>query len=54
MKIQRERPVVIVGGGLAAGLISVGTMLIRAWTSATRDLSRLQPVLQNDAEPVSP
>ena len=38
--------------GLAAGLISVGTLLIRAWTNATRDLSRLRPVVQSDPEVV--
>jgi MATE family multidrug resistance protein len=36
--------------GLAAGLISVGTLLIRAWTNATRDLSQLQPVMKGPVE----
>ena len=40
--------------GLAAGLISVGTLLLRAWRNSTRDLSRLQSVMQSDAEPVPP
>jgi MATE family multidrug resistance protein len=39
--------------GLAAGLISVGALLLRAWTNATRDLSRLQPMAQGHAEAVS-
>jgi MATE family multidrug resistance protein len=39
--------------GLAAGLISVGTLLVRAWTNATRDLSRLQPVMKGQVEVVS-
>src|SRR5262249_15528949 len=30
--------------GLAAGLISVATMLIRAWLAATRNLSQLVPL----------
>lgn len=36
--------------GLAVGLISVGTLLIGAWTNATRDLSTLRPVAQHPAE----
>jgi len=39
--------------GLAAGLISVGTLLLRAWRNATRDLSLLQPLVQSHAEAVS-
>jgi multidrug resistance protein, MATE family len=31
--------------GLAAGLISVAVLLLRAWQWATRDLSRIEPVL---------
>jgi MATE family multidrug resistance protein len=30
--------------GLAAGLISVAVMLVRAWVTQTRDLERLKPV----------
>ena len=30
--------------GLAAGLISVGTLLIRAWRKATRDIGQLRPI----------
>ncbi|HWI57624.1 MAG TPA: MATE family efflux transporter, partial [Bacillota bacterium] len=32
-------------GGLAAGLISVAVMLVRAWLKQTRDLTRLRPVV---------
>ena len=35
--------------GLAAGLISVAVMLVRAWQAATRDISRLQPVVVGQA-----
>ncbi len=33
--------------GLAAGLISVAVMLVRAWRRMTRDLSQVRPVLVN-------
>lgn len=39
--------------GLAAGLISVAVMLLRAWMGMTRDLSRLQPVLAASAPETS-
>lgn len=32
-------------GGLAAGLISVALMLLRAWSGMTRDLARLKPLV---------
>jgi MATE family multidrug resistance protein len=35
--------------GLAAGLISAAAMLIRAWLAATREPSRLKPVVTADA-----
>jgi len=38
--------------GLAAGLISVGALLMRAWRNATRDLSALESVVQ--AQPAVP
>jgi MATE family multidrug resistance protein len=37
--------VVGIWAGLAAGLISVATMLVRAWQAMTRDLSGIRPVL---------
>ena len=36
--------------GLAAGLISVAGMLMWAWRSATRDLSRLRPLARTESE----
>ena len=35
--------------GLAAGLVSVAAMLVRAWLEKTRDLSELKPVTASDA-----
>jgi MATE family multidrug resistance protein len=35
--------------GLAAGLISVAVMLVRAWERTTRDLSVVRPVLVSDS-----
>jgi len=35
--------------GLAAGLISVGTLLIRAWRKETHDIAQLQPLLKDQA-----
>ncbi len=43
-------------GGLAAGLISVAVMLVRAWAAMTRDLSRLRPLAagHSPAVPATP
>jgi MATE family multidrug resistance protein len=44
--------VVGIWAGLAAGLISAATILIRAWQASTSDLSKLTALVRADATPV--
>jgi MATE family multidrug resistance protein len=39
-------------GGLAAGLVSVAVLVLRAWTRLTKDVSQLKPVVRAEPPPI--